>query len=66
LRRLRRTIDERGLNTKIEIDGGIDATNIEKIVEAGAEIIVSGTGVFGKGNGTEGVKELIDAGTVWA
>ncbi|CAN5658327.1 ribulose-phosphate 3-epimerase [soil metagenome] len=66
LRRLRRTIDERGLNTKIEIDGGIDATNIEKIVEAGAEIIVSGTGVFGKGNGTEGVKELIEAGTVWA
>lgn len=66
LRRLRRMIDERGLNTKIEIDGGIDATNIEKIVEAGAEIIVSGTGVFGKGNGAEGVKELIDAGTVWA
>jgi len=66
LRRLRRMIDERGLNTKIEIDGGIDAANIEKIVEAGAEIIVSGTGVFGKGNGAEGVKELIDAGTVWA
>ena len=66
LRRLRRMIDERGLNVKIEIDGGIDASNIEKIVEAGAEIIVSGTGVFGKGNGTEGVKELIDAGTVWA
>ncbi len=65
LRRLRRMIDERGLKTRIEIDGGIDATNIEKIVEAGAEIIVSGTGVFGKGNGTEGVKELIDAGTAW-
>jgi len=66
LRRLRQMIDERGLNTKIEVDGGIDAGNIEKIVEAGAEIIVSGTGVFGKGNGTKGVKELIDAGTVWA
>ena len=65
LRRLRRMIDERGLDTRIEIDGGIDQSNIKKIVEAGAEIIVSGTGVFGKGNGTEGVKELIDAGTVW-
>ncbi len=54
------------MNTKIEIDGGIDVTNIEKIVEAGAEIIVSGTGVFGKGNATEGVRELIEAGTVWA
>ncbi len=65
LRRLRRMIDERGFNTRIEIDGGIDADNIAKIVEAGAEIIVSGTGVFGKGNATQGVKELIDAATVW-
>ena len=65
LRRLRRMIDERGLATRIEIDGGIDASNIAEIVAAGAEIIVSGTGVFGKGNATEGVKELIDAGTVW-
>lgn len=65
LRRLRRMIDERGLPTRIEIDGGIDADNIAKIVEAGAEIIVSGTGVFGKGNATQGVKELIDAATVW-
>ncbi len=65
LRRLRRMIDERGLKTRIEIDGGIDAQNIAKIVEAGAEIIVSGTGVFGKGTPTESVKELIDAATVW-
>jgi len=65
LRRLRRTIDERGLPTRIEIDGGIDASNIKNIVAAGAEIIVSGTGVFGKGNPTEGVRELIDAGTAW-
>ncbi len=65
LRRLRRMIDERGLPTKIEIDGGIDASNIAKIVEAGADIIVSGTGVFSEGNGEKGVKELIEAATVW-
>ncbi len=65
LRRLRQMIDERALQTRIEIDGGIDASNIEKIVAAGAEIIVSGTGVFGKGNPTEGVKGLIEAATVW-
>ena len=65
LRRLRRMIDERGLATKIEIDGGIDAGNINCIVEAGAEIIVAGSAVFGKGTPTESVKELIDAGTVW-
>ncbi len=65
LRRLRRMIDERGLATRIEIDGGIDAGNIKCIVEAGAEIIVAGSAVFGKGMPTESVKELIDAGTVW-
>ncbi len=66
LRRLKRMIVERELPTRIEIDGGIDASNIGVIVEAGAEIIVSGTGVFGGGNPTEGVKKLIDAGTNWA
>src|SRR5215203_5248006 len=39
LRRLRGMIDERGLKTRIEIDGGIDKYNIAEIVEAGAEII---------------------------
>ena len=66
LRRLRRMIDERGLALRIEIDGGIDAANIKKIVEAGAEIIVAGSAVFGKGKPAEAVRELIDAGTVWA
>ncbi len=65
LRRLRQIIVERGLDTRIEIDGGIDASNIGKIVEAGAEMIVSGTGVFGGGNPTAGVKKLIEAGTNW-
>lgn len=65
LRRLRRMIDERGLSTRIEIDGGIDAGNIQKIVESGAEIIVAGSAVFGKGNPTESARNLIEAATVW-
>ncbi|HEX8735941.1 MAG TPA: ribulose-phosphate 3-epimerase [Pyrinomonadaceae bacterium] len=65
LRRLRQMIDARGLSTRIEIDGGIDAGNIGKIAEAGAEIVVAGSAVFGKGNPTEAVKELIDKSTVW-
>ena len=65
LRRLRRMIDERDLPTRIEIDGGIDAGNIQKIVESGAEIIVAGSAVFGEGKPTEAVKELIEAATVW-
>jgi ribulose-phosphate 3-epimerase len=65
LRRLRRMIDERGLKTRIEIDGGVDADNISDIVEAGAEIIVAGSAVFGGGQPTEAVKTLIDRATVW-
>jgi ribulose-phosphate 3-epimerase len=65
LRRLRNMIDERRLSTRIEIDGGIDDSNIKQIVGAGAEIIVAGSAVFGKQNPTAAVKELTDAATNW-
>ena len=65
LRRLRRMIDDRGLSTRIEIDGGVDASNIAEICEAGAEILVAGSAVFGGGRPTEAVRELIDRATVW-
>jgi len=65
LRRLRHMIDDRGLDTRIEIDGGIGAENIAEICEAGAEIIVAGSAVFGGGRPTEAVRELIDRATVW-
>ncbi|GIU81651.1 MAG: ribulose-phosphate 3-epimerase [Acidobacteria bacterium] len=65
LRRLKRMIDERGLNTKIEIDGGIGKENILKVVEAGAEIIVAGSAVFDGGNPTQAVRELLDTATIW-
>lgn len=65
LRRLRQMINERGLDTRIEIDGGIGPENIAEICEAGAEIVVAGSAVFGGGRPTEAVKELIDRATVW-
>ncbi|MCO6509603.1 MAG: ribulose-phosphate 3-epimerase [Aridibacter famidurans] len=65
LRKLRSAITELGLPVRIEIDGGIDASNVSKVVEAGAEIIVAGSAVFGAGTPTESVKEMIDAATVW-
>src|SRR5207237_3602540 len=49
LRRLRRTIDDRNLDVRIEIDGGIDGDNISSVIEAGAEMIVACSAVFGKG-----------------
>ena len=65
LRRLKQMIEDRGLETKIEIDGGIDSGNIAEIVEAGAEIIVAGSAVYGGGKPADAVRELIDKGTVW-
>lgn len=65
LRRLRRLIDERNPATRIEIDGGVGRENIRQIVEAGADIIVAGSAVFGKGNPAAAVKELIENASVW-
>lgn len=65
LRRLKAMIDSRGLNVRIEIDGGVDASNIGEIVGAGAEIIVAGSAVFGRGDAKASVETLIEKGTVW-
>lgn len=65
LRRLKMMINERGLSTRIEIDGGVDTDNIGKVVENGAEIIVAGSAVFGKGDPAQAVRELANAATVW-
>lgn len=65
LRRLKFMIDNRGIPVRIEIDGGVDGSNIGEIVNSGAEIIVAGSAVFGGGNATEAVKGLIEKGTVW-
>ena len=61
VRRLRRMIDERGLETRIEIDGGIDRDNIAEVAAAGAEIMVAGTAVFGQGDPERAVRELLAA-----
>lgn len=65
LRRLRQMIVERGLDTRIEIDGGIDENNASDVVDAGAEILVAGTAVFGRKDPAAAVAKLLDAGTVW-
>lgn len=65
VRRLRGMITERGLATKIEIDGGVDKHNIAEVVAAGAEILVAGSAVFGTGDPAQEVRNLMQAGTVW-
>jgi ribulose-phosphate 3-epimerase len=65
LRRLRVMIETRGLKTRIEIDGGIDAANISEIAAAGADIVVAGTAVFGAGDPARSVRGLLDAAAQW-
>ncbi len=65
LRRLRQMIDERQLNVRIEIDGGVDLGNIGQVVAAGAEIIVAGSAIFGKKNPENAVRELREATVQW-
>jgi ribulose-phosphate 3-epimerase len=65
VRRLRRLIDERRLETRIEIDGGIDLENIASVVGAGAEIIVAGSAVFGTGDPEAAVRGLREATVQW-
>lgn len=46
--KLRRRIDELGLKTEIEVDGGIKPDNAAAVIDAGADILVAGSAVFGK------------------
>lgn len=48
IKALRAYIDENNLDVKIQVDGGIKTTNVEKVIDAGADEIVSGSDVFGK------------------
>jgi ribulose-phosphate 3-epimerase len=65
VRRLRKMIDERGLRTRIEIDGGIDVDNIAEVTGAGAEIIVSGSAIFGAPDPAVALRELREATVLW-
>jgi ribulose-phosphate 3-epimerase len=43
---LRATLDRRGLNVEIEVDGGVKPSNVREIAQAGANVFVAGSAVF--------------------
>ncbi|MGH9960572.1 MAG: ribulose-phosphate 3-epimerase [Pyrinomonadaceae bacterium] len=65
VRRLRRMIQERNLNVRIEIDGGIDLSNVADVVASGAEIIVAGSAIFGTEDPQAAVRGLREATLEW-
>jgi len=58
--RLKKRIDELGLNVGIEVDGGISAATITRVAEAGANIFVAGSAIYGKADYQAVIKELRD------
>ena len=46
IKNLKEKIKERNLNVIVEVDGGVKTTNVKDVVEAGANLIVSGSDVF--------------------
>ncbi len=51
IRQVREAIQERGLNCEVEVDGGIHEETARLVVEAGADVLVAGSAVFGAKDG---------------
>lgn len=58
VRKLRKMINDQGLNTLIEIDGGVTDKNAKQLVEAGADVLVAGSYIFNAENPIETTAHL--------
>ena len=58
IRELRDMLNEKGLDVDIQVDGGIYTTNVEEVLQAGANIIVAGSAVF-KGDTAQNTKDML-------
>jgi ribulose-phosphate 3-epimerase len=63
IRWLRAEIDRRGLAVDIEVDGGVKLDNIAEVCAAGANVIVSGSGVFGTKDYAATIRAMRDHGS---
>ena len=63
---VRALLNRQGNAAPIEVDGGIDASNVARIVEAGASILVAGTSIFGTGDPEQATRDLRAAATAKA
>jgi len=58
VREVRALLDAAGNPGLVEIDGGIDQTNVARVVAAGARILVAGNAIFGTANAEQATREL--------
>jgi len=58
LTKLKGMINERGLNTLIEIDGGVNLETGKRLIDAGADVLVAGNFVFNSADPLQTIKDL--------
>ena len=58
LRRLRRAVDEHGLEVRLQVDGGVSAETVERCAEAGADVFVAGSAVYGADDPAAAIADL--------
>jgi ribulose-phosphate 3-epimerase len=61
IRHVRALLDREGNSAPIEVDGGIDLTTVQRVVVAGAEVLVAGHAVFGGGQPEHATRALKQA-----
>jgi len=59
LRYVRQQINERGLQTLVEIDGGVNIDNARELFEAGADVLVAGSAVFKAPNPEQAIHQML-------
>lgn len=58
---LKALIEEKNPSVLIEIDGGVKSSNIKEIVDAGADVLVAGSAIFGQDDINKAVRDLREA-----
>ena len=58
VKKLKKMIDDRGLKTHIEIDGGVNIDNAKKLLNAGADVLVAGSFIFRSENPIQTISDL--------
>ena len=58
IKAVRAMLTERGLDTDIQVDGGITKENVRSVIEAGANVIVAGSTVY-RGDAAQNTKDLL-------
>jgi ribulose-phosphate 3-epimerase len=62
IRRVRQMIDDIKRTCDLEVDGGIDATTAPLVVDAGANVLVAGSAIFGEREGVIAAMNRLRAG----